>query len=119
MIGGLGGSSGTSGPGSDEGVVYQGFIEIDGGEFPAALEIIRAEGPSVRGALQTSSGLQAEGEGRIRGKTLTLDLTYGGDCPGRMALEGEWDEDTRTYEGIVEASDCTGSGRGGFRFSAS
>jgi len=119
VIGGPGGASGNPGPGSNEGVVYQGFIEIDGGELPAALEIIRAGGRNIRGALQTSSGLLAEGEGRVRGKTLTLDLTYGGDCPGRMALEGEWDQDSRTYEGIVEASDCTGNGRGGFRFLAS
>jgi hypothetical protein len=100
-------------------MVYQGFLEMDGGKVLAALEIIREGRQNVRGALQASSGLMAEGEGRLRGTTLSLDLVYGGDCPGRMSLEGEWDQDSQTYEGVVEASDCTGKGQGAFRFSAS
>ncbi len=121
MIGGSG--SGPYGPeatgaGSNQGVVYQGFLEMDGGKVPAALEIIREGRRGVRGALQASSGLMAEGEGRLRGETLSLALIYGGDCPGRMSLEGEWDQGSRSYEGVVEASDCTGKSQGAFRFSA-
>ena len=119
MIEGLGSGSGAPGPGSTQGVVYQGFIEIDGGDLPAALEIIRHGGRAVRGALQASSGLMAEGEGQLRGQNLKLELTYGGDCPGRMSFDGEWDQESQSYEGEVEASDCTGSGKGRFRFSAS
>ena len=119
-----GGGPSPSGPETAEAVsgqsaVYQGVLSMDGGDIPAALEIVREGGRNVRGALQATSGLQADGEGRIRGETLTLDLVYGGDCPGRMHLEGEWDEDSRIYEGVVEAQDCTGRGQGTFRFSAS
>ena len=101
------------------GVVYQGYIEVDQGKLPAALEIVREGRQAIRGALQTNSGLLAEGEGRLSGSTLRLELMYGGTCPGRMLLEGEWDQDALTYEGTVEASDCTGGGGGTFRFSAS
>lgn len=116
-IGGLGAGPGTTE--LQEGVVYQGFIEIDGSDLPAALEIIDREGRPVRGRLQASSGLTAEGAGRLRGRTLRLELTYGGDCPGRMKFEGEWNQDAQTYEGVLEASDCTGKGQGHFRFSGS
>jgi len=103
-------------PGTVQGVVYQGFLILDGGEMPAGLEIIR-NGGQVRAALQTTSGLIADGLGRKRGNTLTLDLTYGGDCPGSISLEGEWDEDIQTYAGTAAASDCTGKASGTFRFS--
>ncbi|MCJ7628696.1 MAG: hypothetical protein MUO50_09955 [Longimicrobiales bacterium] len=106
-------------PGFSQGMVYQGFIEIEGGRVTAALEIVRRGRREVSGALQTGSGLMAEGEGRLSGQTLTLELVYGGTCPGRMSLEGEWDQDSGSYEGVVEATDCTGKGGGFFRFSAS
>lgn len=102
-------------PGSVQGVVYQGSVTLDGGTLPAGLEIIRSGG-RVRGALQTSSGLTADGQGRQRGNTLSLDLTYGGACPGTMSLEGEWDTDSRTYQGTVSAVDCTGKAHGTFKF---
>ena len=119
MIGGSGSGTEATGAEARHGVVYQGFLEMDGGKVPAALEILREGRRGVRGALQASSGLMAEGEGRLRGETLRLDLVYGGDCPGRMSLEGEWNQDSQTYEGVVDASDCTGSSQGAFRFSAS
>lgn len=90
---------------------------MDGGNIPAALEIIKEGGRSVRGSLQTDLGILAEGTGEIRGRTLRLDLSYGGECPGRMLLEGQWDQSEMVYEGTVDASDCTGKGRGTFRFS--
>ena len=105
--------------GTQEGDVYQGSIFLEGGEISAALEIVRMGGRRIRGALQTTTGLLADGEGEVRGNTLRLVLTYGGDCPGRMSLEGEWDQEEGWYEGTVEATDCTGRGRGSFRFSAS
>lgn len=101
-----------------DGTVYQGLIILDGGEMTAALEIQRLGNRGARGALQTSSGLLADGEGQIRGETLTLTLVYGGECPGRLTLEGEWDRDDLTFEGIVRAFDCTGPAEGTFRFSA-
>lgn len=104
-------------PGS--GTVYQGFLVIDGGRVPAALEIIGERRRTIRGILQTSEGVRAQGEGRIRGETLSLELTYGGRCPGQIDLEGDWDRDSHLYEGELTASDCTGTARGTFRFSAS
>jgi len=118
IIGGSG-PSGVESGGSGGGEVYQGFLEIDGGRVTAALELIRAGRSDVRGALQATSGLLADGEGKLRGRVLTLDLSYEGECPGRMSLEGEWDREERTYQGTVEASDCTGGGRGRFSFSGS
>ena len=103
-------------PGAVQGVVYQGSLILDGGSIPGGLEIIRSGG-RVRGALQTTSGLVADGQGRLRGRTLTLDLSYGGDCPGVMALEGEWDEGAGTFQGTVTAVDCTGTATGTFSFS--
>ncbi len=49
-------------------MVYQGFIEIEGGRVTAALEIVRRGRRDVSGALQTGSGLMAEGEGRLSGR---------------------------------------------------
>jgi hypothetical protein len=102
-----------------QGVVYQGIIEIGGGNLPAALEIIQEGRRDVRGALQTASGLLAEGEGRLRGNRLELELVYGGDCPGQMSLDGEWDQESQTYRGTMQASDCTGKGEGTFLFTGS
>ena len=101
------------------GVVYQGIIEIGGGNLPAALEIVQEGRRDVRGALQTVSGLLAEGEGRLRGDRLELELVYGGDCPGQMSLDGEWDQESGTYSGTMQASDCTGRGEGTFLFTGS
>jgi len=120
IIGGSGpGLSGVESREAGSGEVYQGFLEMDGGRVPAALELVREGRRDVRAALQATSGLLADGEGELRGRTLSLDLSYEGDCPGRMSLEGEWNQDERTYEGSVQASDCTGSGRGRFSFSGS
>lgn len=102
-------------PGEVRGTVYQGSLKLDGGELPAALEIIR-NGGRVRAALQTTSGLTADGEGRLRGNRLTLALSYGGSCPGSMSLEGVWEVDRRTYLGTVTAVDCTGTASGTFAF---
>ncbi|MBT8396397.1 MAG: hypothetical protein KJN92_05500 [Gemmatimonadetes bacterium] len=118
MIGG--GSKEPGGPEAypTEDPVYQGFLEMDGGRVEAALELIHEGRRRVRGALQGASGLMADGEGVLRGETLSLLLTYGGTCPGRMELEGVWDREARVFAGAVEASDCTGPGQGTFHFSA-
>lgn len=102
-------------PGGVQSAVYQGSLNLDDGDLPAALEIIRNRG-GVQGALQTTSGLTADGQGSLTRNTLTLELSYGGDCPGTMSLVGEWDEDRRTYRGTVTAVDCTGNASGTFRF---
>jgi hypothetical protein len=91
---------------------------LEGGEIPGALEIIREGRRGIRGALQTASGLRADGQGSLQGDKLSLELVYGGDCPGRMRLEGSWDEGEGRYEGTVQASDCTGNAAGTFRFLA-
>jgi hypothetical protein len=98
------------------GVVYHGGLFIDGGELTAALELVPEGGRSVRAGLETSSGLVADGEGRVRGRNLRLELAYGGDCPGQMVLDGTWDRDNLRYEGRLDAEDCTGESTGTFRF---
>ena len=102
--------------GAGQGVVYQGSLILDGGDIPGAIELIKTGG-RVRVALQTASGLEADGEGRRRGRNLTVQLTYGGDCPGTMSLAGEWDEEAMTFQGTVTAADCTGPASGTFSFS--
>ena len=126
MIGGGQGSPGpnprsesqTEEPAPLGGEVYQGHLDMDGGRIQAALEIRREGGRTVRCAFQGMSGLLAEGQGTLRGETLTLVLTYGGDCPGQRRLEGSWDQENKVYDGTVEASDCTGPSSGTFRFTA-
>ena len=108
----------TEGPAPLGGEVYQGHLDMDGGRIQAALELRREAGRTVRCAFQGISGLLAEGQGTLRGEILTLVLTYGGDCPGQMTLEGSWDQENKVYDGTVEASDCTGRSSGTFSFSA-
>jgi hypothetical protein len=97
--------------------VYQGVLSLEGSELPAALEISRTGRRTVEAALQATSGLLADGEGQVRGSKLTLDLAYGGECPGWMKLEGPWNENAGTFEGVVTAQDCTGGSEGTFEFS--
>lgn len=110
------------GPGEEApagGAVYQGVLTLDGGDLTAALQLTSLGRREVRANLQTSSGLLADGQGITRGDNLLLDLTYQGECPGRMILEGAWNQEDQIYEGQVQAEDCTGKGTGTFRFSAS
>ena len=111
-------NSGTDGPGSRDGVLYQGVMMMDGGDISAALELVREGRRGLLGAMQTTTGIEAEGEGAVRGKGFHLELSYGGACPGRMVLDGEWDPDTSSISGTISASDCTGSANGTFRFSS-
>lgn len=103
--------------GLQQGVVYQGSLFLEGGEVSAALEITRKGRREVRAALQTASGLLADGMGRIRGERLSIDLGYGGECPGTMKMEGQWDQESGIYQGDLSAQDCTGKAIGSFRFS--
>lgn len=98
--------------------VYQGALDMEGGEIPAALELIPRGRRDLRGILQAVSGLVAEGTGRRAGKSFHLELVYGGECPGRMTLDGEWSPESDSVLGVVRAIDCTGAAEGTFRFSA-
>ena len=113
--------SGISLPGpSDPGIagVFQGALYMDGGEITAALELIPDGRRDLRGIFQAVSGLEAEGTGHLDGREFSIELVYGGSCPGRMLLTGEWDPDTDSLSGVVRASYCTGPGEGTFRFFA-
>ena len=98
--------------------VFHGALNMDGGEISAALQLIREGRRGLRGLLQAVSGLEAEGEGRLDGREFQMELVYGGECPGKMALTGEWDPETDSISGVVRATDCTGAGEGTFRFSS-
>jgi len=110
----IGGSSPFLTSGEGGGPVYQGVLSLEGSDVAAALEITPTGRRRVRAALQADSGLVADGVGSVRGSALTIELEYGGDCPGRMTLEGDWDEPAGTYRGTVVAQDCTGRGEGTF-----
>jgi hypothetical protein len=118
LIGGSGAGTPGNPPPSDRqgGVVYHGSLILDGGEVPAGLEIGVSGGKDAWGALETTTGLRADGVGRVRGDHLELSLAYEGDCPGTMVLEGTWDREGGSYRGTVEASDCTGAAFGTFFF---
>jgi hypothetical protein len=91
---------------------------MEGGEVPAALELIPMGRQDLRGVLQAVSGLVAEGTGRRAGRSFSLELVYGGECPGRMILDGEWAAENASLVGVVQANDCTGAAKGTFQFSA-
>jgi hypothetical protein len=97
--------------------VYQGTLTLDGGAVEAALELAPLGGGTVRGGLQTGSGLIADGEGTTRrSDRLVLLFRYGGSCPGTLTLDGEWDQGKGSYAGEAMAEDCTGRAQGTFQF---
>lgn len=107
----LGGGSGSVPVG-----VYQGVVEMEGGEIPSALQVLPVSGREVKGILQLPGGIVAEGTGTLVGNELRLEMAYGGQCPGRIVLVGNWTVQTDTLSGVIEASDCTGKAEGVFRF---
>ncbi len=97
---------------------YGGHLNIDGGEVPASLTLIREGSGKLLGFLELPSELEAQGEGEVSGRSFRLELSYGGECPGRMVLVGRWEPGAEILTGVVRASDCTGKAEGSFRLSA-
>ena len=98
---------------------FRGELLVEGDRMPAHLALRRQTGSTFHGILEGPVEFRAEGPGTATGPELRLELSYGGDCPGTMTLEGSWDPDAGVLSGIVRASDCTGRGQGTFRFQRS
>jgi len=95
---------------------YRGFLEIEGGRVSGTLTIRPVFGSEFAGSFDSSQGLLATGRGEARGEGFRLELSYGGECPGRMALTGRWESAAFRLTGSVRASDCTGVAVGTFLF---
>ncbi len=95
---------------------FRGEILVEGEALQAHL-ILQPEGDDeLQAILEGPVDFRARGQGEVHGNKVHLRLSYGGDCPGTMILEGSWDPEARSYTGIIRASDCTGEGQGTFRF---
>ncbi len=95
---------------------FEGFLEIEGGRVEGALTLT-SSGPLAFDVLfESLPDLVARGPGRLRDRWVRLELSYGGACPGRMKLDGRWEEELGRLTGSVEASDCTGVAGGTFLF---
>jgi hypothetical protein len=99
--------------------IYQGVMQLDGGQIGAALELQEAEGGTLRAYLQLSTDWVAEGKGDRRRNGLRVELSYDSGCPGTMILTGRWEPASDRLAGEVRASDCTGGAEGTFSFSPS
>ena len=95
---------------------FFGFIEIEGGRVDGTLTLTPAGGPEFEGFFESPPDLVAVGRGRIREREIRLELSYEGACPGRMVLDGRWEDASGNLTGVVTASDCTGEARGTFLF---
>lgn len=99
--------------------MFRGFIEIEGGRVNGTLALTSTGEREFDGFFESPPDLVAIGQGRIRGREIRLELTYEGACPGRMRLDGRWEDASGNLTGVVTASDCTGEARGTFLFQPS
>jgi hypothetical protein len=95
---------------------FGGFLEIEGGRVEGTLTLTPSGPLSFDGLFESSPDLTARGPGRLRDRWVRLELSYSGSCPGRMLLDGRWEEAEGNLTGSVEASDCTGIAKGTFLF---
>jgi hypothetical protein len=96
---------------------WSGFVSVEGQGIDGSL-VIRQDGPSLDVTLAAPAfGLDAEGAGSLAPDgAVTVELAYDLQCPGRAVLRGRVSADGLALDGELEASDCTGSTSGRFRF---
>jgi hypothetical protein len=119
---GSGGGPASTGPTSDvEGPIpqgaFRGFMEIEGGRIDGVLTLTPSGGGNLEGFFEAPPDLVAIGRGAYEEGDLRLELSYEGGCPGKMSLNGRWQEGPGTLTGTVRADDCTGRAEGTFLFS--
>lgn len=95
---------------------FTGFLEIEGGRMEGVLILTPTGGLAFDVLFESPPDLVASGAGRLREQWVRLELSYEGSCPGRMRLDGRWEEANGTLSGSVDASDCTGEAEGTFLF---
>lgn len=109
---GAGAEEGPTAPESSARRVYGGSVTLAGDRFALTLELV-ADGDGFAARLSIPDlSLDAGGEGRVEDGTLKLELRYPGTCPGRMVLEGRFEQEARRLEGRLTAGDCTGEESG-------
>jgi len=96
--------------------LFQGFMEMEGGRVEGSLTLTPRSGRELEGVFESPPSLVATGRGTVRGSDLSLELAYGGECPGRLRLRGSWEAVSGTISGRATARDCTGEAEGTFLF---
>ncbi|MEZ4424071.1 MAG: hypothetical protein R3E98_11730 [Gemmatimonadota bacterium] len=92
---------------------YAGTVQIESEEIPARLEL-RQRGDRLEGSLRLVRRLEAQGDGEITGRGLTLGLAYDQGCAGQLVLTGRATPDGTRLEGSIRVADCTGTVGGRF-----
>ena len=92
--------------------VYGGSVTFSGDRIALTLEFVDASGEVSARLSIPSLELDAGGAGEIMGDEISLELAYGGECPGRLTLYGSFREERRRLEGRLTARDCTGEESG-------
>jgi hypothetical protein len=87
---------------------YGGSVTFSGNRISLVLHL-SGVGDEYSAELQIPDlDLEASGTATIQGDYLSVDLSYAGECPGRLSLTGRLRERERRIEGRLTASDCTG-----------
>lgn len=91
---------------------FAGYATLTGHRFPMALTVTGVPGAEVAATLDAPEmKMEAVGQGRWEGDTLTLELTYGTTCPGTLRIRVQKDDQGR-LQGALSARDCTGRAEG-------
>jgi hypothetical protein len=95
---------------------YGGTVVLGGQSLPA---VLRLSGPGdriVEGELRIDPlDLTARGRGTRDRASLSLELAYAGECPGKIELAARPGDREGTLDGTLVANDCTGSEKGTVR----
>lgn len=105
------------GPDHDVGGTWEGSVTVQGERIPGSLAV-EQDGFLLHAAFAAPSyGINATGDGEIDDDgVVRLELEYDLQCPGTAVLHGTLSGEDTVLSGNVEATDCTGTAQGTFRF---
>jgi len=96
--------------------VYGGTVSLAGQDFALTLELRKTNPPNHLAALAIPEiSLEARGGGTLTPERMSLELSYGGDCPGALRVEARVENGGSRATGALEATDCTGTESGPLR----
>ncbi len=108
--------SGSEPPAADLTGMYSGVLRMEGDDLPSTLIVSQDDG-DIEATLSSNVGLNAEGEGRLSGTVLRIEMDYGTECSGSLTLAGQILDEGARLVGTVDSQDCTGSAQGSFSLS--
>ena len=108
---------GLGGPEYDVGGAWEGNVNVQGQAIPGTLNLVQ-EGHLLDATFRAPAfDLDASGAGEVDDEgAFWFELAYDMECPGTARLEGTVAEERDRLSGTLEATDCTGTVRGTFRF---